>query len=66
LQKRRTGPSTAERERTIALLSDRFAQGELEMEDRIQLPGAPAAPKRSARAQARWPAIGLTSTTPWI
>jgi len=33
LQTRRSGPSTAERERTIALLSDRFAQGELEIEE---------------------------------
>lgn len=33
LQTRRSRPSTAERERTIALLSDSFAQGELEMEE---------------------------------
>ena len=30
---RRSGPTTAERERTIAVLSDRFAQGELEIEE---------------------------------
>jgi hypothetical protein len=30
---RRSGPTTAERERTIATLSDRFAQGELEVEE---------------------------------
>jgi hypothetical protein len=33
LQTRQSGPRAAERERTIALLSDRFAQGELEMEE---------------------------------
>jgi len=30
---RRGGPTTVERERTIAVLSDRFAQGELEVEE---------------------------------
>ena len=30
---RRSGPTTAERERTIAVLSDRFAQGELDVEE---------------------------------
>lgn len=30
---RRGGPATADRERTIAVLSDRFAQGELELEE---------------------------------
>lgn len=33
VQKRRPGPRAEERERTIALLSDRFAQGELEIEE---------------------------------
>ena len=40
LQPRRTAPTTADRERTIALLSDRFAQGEMDMdtfEERITL-----------------------------
>jgi hypothetical protein len=40
LQPRRTAPTTAERERTIALLSDRFAQGEIDIdvfEERVSI-----------------------------